>query len=748
MRMQACRTARQKCGKTMSEKGLELLSPAGNPEIARAVINAGADAIYFGGDLFGARAYAANFNAKEGADIIRYGHLHGVKSYLTINTLLKNTEIERSLYDYARAYYEAGVDGVLVQDFGVFRLLKDSFPGLKLHASTQMTVANVYGARFLQEQGFERIVVSREVSIAEMARIHKSCQADLEAFVHGALCVCYSGQCYMSSMFGGRSGNRGRCAQPCRLPYTVIGDDGRKLSAAGPYVLSMKDLCGLEDIPALDAAGVYSLKIEGRMKQMSYALGVVRVYRAMVDQYLERGRENYRVEPKTIERLLDLGNRKGFTDIWLHQNNSADMITYTEPSHQHRICQVKGEEEEKYFLDGELILEEKKPVYLEVNVRGHAASCRLIGEELATASRQIAEEESVAYKFLQLGNSSFLPGDFSVKVIGKPFVPVSVLKKLRRKMQRELEDRLIAEHMGEYFTREQLQRAARPFTSVPERKRSGISGKTDLSASVMDREQLAYLIGNSKISAVYCPAEILLGMSLEQCDRMFLQIRKSKQKFYLSLPQIFRRHSESWLEQILSSHAAAWIDGFMVSSFDAMGYLHERGIDAGKIIFDYRLYTMNNRAVAQVRSWGCHHLTAPVELNRAELMHRDNEGSMICVYGHLPLMITTNCLVKDTMGCDHCAHRLALEDRKGARMRVLNRCDSCYNLIYNHLPTMLLDQIQELASFGFQEFRLDFSTESPDQMAEIIERACRFARGDRVIWNENYTRGHYRRGVE
>ena len=732
----------------MSEKGLELLSPAGSPQIARAVINAGANAIYFGGDRFGARAYAANFSAKEGEEIIRYGHLHGVKSYLTINTLLKNTEVERSLYDYAKAYYEAGVDGILVQDLGVFGLLKDSFPGLGLHASTQMTVSNIYGARFLQEQGFERLVVSREVSIAEMARIHESCQADLEAFVHGALCVCYSGQCYMSSMFGGRSGNRGRCAQPCRLPYTLLGDDGKRMPLAGPYVLSMKDLCGLEDIPALDAAGVYSLKIEGRMKQMSYALGVVRVYRSMIDQYLEKGAKNYRVDPKTVERLLDLGNRKGFTNVWLHENNSADMLTYTEPSHQHKINQVEEEEEKKYLLDGELILEEGKVLYLQANVRGHAVSCQLVGEELATAGRQAAEEASVAGKFLQLGGTCFMPGDFTVKVIGRPFVPVSVLKKLRRRMQGELEEGLIAEQMGQDFTRAQLQRRARPFLPLPKPARSDGGGQKFLSASVMDRKQLDQLIGNQEISAIYCPAELILGMSEESCERMRIQVRESGQKFYLSMPQIFRMQSESWIEGLLSDRAAAWIDGFMVSSLDALGYLRERGIDADKIIFDYRLYTMNNRALARARSWGCHHLTAPVELNRAELMHRDNEDGIICVYGHLPLMITANCLVKDSMGCDHRAHHLSLEDRKGVRMRVLNRCDSCYNLIYNHLPTMLLDQIPELASFGFREFRLDFSTESPDQMRKIIAFACRSVRGDRLVWKKDYTRGHYRRGVE
>lgn len=732
----------------MSKKGLELLSPAGSPDIARAVINAGADAIYFGGELFGARAYATNFNRKEGADIIRYGHLHGVKSYLTINTLLKNTEMERKLYDYARAYYEAGVDAILVQDPGVFDLLREHFPGLALHASTQMTVANIYGARLLQEEGFQRVVLSREISIDEMARIHQACPVELEAFVHGALCVCYSGQCYMSSMFGGRSGNRGRCAQPCRLPYTVLDDCGRRLPARGPYLLSMKDLCGVRDIPALDAAGVCSLKIEGRMKQMSYALGVVRVYRAMIDRYLERGAEDFHVDDKTIERLLDLGNRKGFTSVWLHENNAADMITYTEASHQHRISQVEPAPEKKYLLDGRLTLQEGRPMSLQAKIRGSASSCRLTGDLLEPAEKRAAREDSVLAKFLQLGDTAFIPGDFRLEIIGSPFVPVASLKRLRRQMTGLLTDQLLAEKMGCPPAEGLGKREARPLHEITGPGENPVCRKGSLSASLTEVCQLKYLLQRPEIAAVYCPLELLLAMEAGAYRKIREETSAAGQKLYLAMPPVFRAQSEAWLERLLVGDALASADGFLVSSLDALGYLKEKGIEADRIILGERLYSMNHRAVALARSRGYRKLTAPVELNRAELSHRDNRGGIIPVYGHLPLMITTNCLYKDLMGCDHRPHSLFLEDRKGRLMPVLNHCASCYNLIYNQLPTMLLDQIPDLAAMGFQEFRLDFTRESPDEMDQIIGLACRSMRGETVAWQGAYTRGHYHRGVE
>ena len=241
----------------------ELLAPAGSFEALRAALGAGADAVYTGGSLFGARAYADNLDEKRLLEAIDEVHLAGKKLYLTVNTLLKENELEQKLYRYLLPYYRAGLDGVLVQDFGVLSFIRKEFPDLPVHASTQMAVTGPAGARFLEQQGVRRLVAARELSLAELKEIHETTGMELEAFVHGALCYCYSGQCLMSSLIGGRSGNRGRCAQPCRLPYEVW-ENGRRLNGKDTaYPLNTKDMCTVELIPQILGAGVFSLKIEG-----------------------------------------------------------------------------------------------------------------------------------------------------------------------------------------------------------------------------------------------------------------------------------------------------------------------------------------------------------------------------------------------------------------------------------------------------------------------------------------------------
>ena len=289
----------------------ELLAPAGSFDTFKAVINAGADAVYVGGDLFGARAYANNFTTDELISAMNYAHLRGCKVYLTVNTLLKNDEIKNKLIEYIKPFYLDGLDAVLVQDFGTLRVLHDTFPDLPLHTSTQMTVTGSYGVRFLQKYGVTRVVMAREVSLDEMKHLHEETGMEIEAFVHGALCYSYSGQCLFSSMIGGRSGNRGRCAQPCRLPYQVLDSKMTKIST-DDYILSLKDMCGIESLKELHEARVYSLKIEGRMKQTSYAAGIVSYYRKYIDKYIAE--HNNDISKNDRQAISNLGNRCGFTN--------------------------------------------------------------------------------------------------------------------------------------------------------------------------------------------------------------------------------------------------------------------------------------------------------------------------------------------------------------------------------------------------------------------------------------------------
>lgn len=319
---------------------VEILAPAGSMECLKAAIAAGADAIYTGGALFGARAYAHNLTEEELLEAIDYVHLHGRRLYLTVNTLIKDREMEKQMYDYLLPYYRQGLDAVIVQDIGLFRFIRKHFPDLPIHASTQMTLTGVDGAKFLEKEGAQRIVTSRELSMAEVKKIADETELEIESFVHGALCYCYSGQCLFSSFIGGRSGNRGQCAQPCRLLY-------RTPEAKRPqYLLSLKDICTLELIPEMIESGIYSFKIEGRMKKPEYAAAVAFQYRKYADLYLKYYEEcpaeedpaayamkKYRVREEDQQMLLDLYNRGGFHTGYYHTQNGREMISLNRPNH-------------------------------------------------------------------------------------------------------------------------------------------------------------------------------------------------------------------------------------------------------------------------------------------------------------------------------------------------------------------------------------------------------------------------------
>ena len=268
---------------------MELLAPAGSPEHLRAALDAGADAVYLGGKLFSARRFAGNFSNAEMAEAISEAHLHGAAVYVTLNTLIGDVEM-RDLKAYLSFLETLPLDGLLVQDLGVAALARRLAPSISLHASTQMTISNLDGALLMKSLGFQRVVLSRELSLPEIKKIVEESGVEIEVFVHGALCVCYSGQCLMSSFMGGRSGNRGACAQPCRMPYHLVDDKGHRYNHDGDYILSLKDMMGIERIPDFLDAGVTSLKVEGRMKSVEYVYNTVAAYRRAIDE-AERGRQ-------------------------------------------------------------------------------------------------------------------------------------------------------------------------------------------------------------------------------------------------------------------------------------------------------------------------------------------------------------------------------------------------------------------------------------------------------------------------
>ena len=320
-------------GVFMKHCDIELLAPAGSYESLKAAVFAGADAIYVGGNKFGARAYANNFTEEELLEAIDFTHLHGRKIYLTVNTLLKDKEMFEELYAYLRPLYEQGLDAVIVQDIGVLLFIREHFVDLPIHASTQMTITSQQGVRFLQEQGVSRVVLSRELSLREVSNIIDTTEMEIECFVHGALCYSYSGQCLFSSFIGGRSGNRGQCAGPCRLPYQVESTEKTEKAEKIGHIFSLKDICSVQYLPDLIQAGIHSLKIEGRMKRPEYVAAVVSIYRKYIDIYKMKSKESYNVTKADMDILLEAYNRGGFHDGYMFQHNGRDMLSFEKPNH-------------------------------------------------------------------------------------------------------------------------------------------------------------------------------------------------------------------------------------------------------------------------------------------------------------------------------------------------------------------------------------------------------------------------------
>ena len=421
------------------KKKVEILAPAGSYESMKAAVAAGADAVYIGGSRFGARAYADNPGEDQLLDAIDYAHLHGCRLYLTVNTLVKDRELPE-LPAYLAPYYERGLDAAIVQDMGVFSVIRQHFPDLPIHASTQMTVTGPLGAALIRRMGASRIVPARELSLEEIRRMYEETGAELECFVHGALCYSYSGQCLFSSLIGGRSGNRGRCAQTCRLPFEVKRAGNTLNKKDGRYVLSLKDLCTLDILPDILEAGVYSLKIEGRMKSPRYTAGVVSIYRKYVDQYLASGRAGYRVEEEDRRILLDLFDRGGQTEGYYRRPNGRDMVVLKEKPAFREENRALSDHLDETFVKAEI----KEPVSGICAVRvgtplSLTLSCRdrlsggvertvtVYGGRAQEAKSRPATQESIRRSVQKTGNTPFEFADLAVELEGDAFVPVKEL---------------------------------------------------------------------------------------------------------------------------------------------------------------------------------------------------------------------------------------------------------------------------------------------------------------------------------
>lgn len=791
--------------KEKSQKKIEILAPAGSYQSFMAAIAAGADAVYAGGPRFGARAFAKNFTIDEMLNAIDYAHLHERKFYLTVNTLLKNNEIN-DLYDYLKPFYEGGLDAVIVQDLGVLKVIREWFPDLEIHASTQMTITSADGASFIKEQGAARVVPARELSLEEIRDIKEKTELDIECFVHGALCYSYSGQCLMSSLIGGRSGNRGQCAQPCRLPYQV----GKEKN----HLLSMKDICTLDLIPDLIESGIDSFKIEGRMKQPEYVAGVTSIYRKYVDLYLKTGRKGYHVSNQDKEMLMDLYNRGGFHTGYYKQHNGSEMLASKRPNHA-GISAVKLISQKGRELTVQALTELHKgdilefPVSKEVYTLGRSAkrgeklmiiapkgqkyspgTCfsRTRNQKLVDFLNDNYTNKKIKNKiqgFLRMSagelatltvwmNDIYVQAESEMivdKAAKRPLTQQTIIEKLSKTGDTDFEfehlevildgdvflpvqqlnelRRRVLEELKDAICSQYHRRAAifAPVIKNINTPEEFHTEKKGISVLVHTKEQLSVLSGYSQIDRVYLEYDILdiYNENVENLDSV-KKLRKSNTEIFLAMPQIFRMDtSERFATNF--DEIFAYIDGVLVRNLESLYFLKKHGFDK-KIILDHNQYVMNYQSKLFWMDNGIESFTFPLELNKQEIERFGGSAELI-IYGYTPVMTSAQCIVKNIYGCKKQPQQITLKDRLQNHFTVCNHCQDCYNVIYNDAPLYLLDLKEDISRLHPVSVRLEFSIENAEETKNILERYFKIIHKNIPVSDmpKHYTRGHFRRGI-
>lgn len=783
-------------------KKVEILAPAGSYESLKAAVAAGADAVYIGGSRFGARAFADNLEEASLLEAIDYVHLHGKQIYLTVNTLLKEREMEQELYEYLLPYYRQGLDAVIVQDIGVLKFVREQFPNLPVHASTQMTITNVSGAKFLESLGVERVVTAREMTLPEIAEIAKETTLEIESFVHGALCYCYSGQCLYSSLIGGRSGNRGQCAQPCRLPYKVNGKTS--------YVMSLKDMCALELIPDLIEAGIYSFKIEGRMKKPEYVAAVTSIYRKYVDLYLEKGRAGFHVTKEDKEILMDLYNRGGFHSGYYKTWNGKEMLSLKRPNHAGvpavQVLKQQGKEvkikalvdlhkgdilelpdQENYTLGKaveagtttSISVKCKKPlskgmiwnrtrneellcmlreqiverkVQEKINGKlilssGNRAKLELNyggihvcleGEEVQEALNQPMESGRIEKQMRKTGNTGFVFDHLDIELEGNIFVPMQALNELRRQGIEKLETAILT----------QYRRSDASFQMekyIPEQVEE--TPVTGLYVYVERREQLESALRCSSVVRIYVDCNIIRNAwKNPELQDMVKRTKEVGKEFYFAMPYIFRKETKSQYENFF---ADMQFDGVLIRNYESFAFVKEKAPDL-QVVMDCNMYEFNREAKRFWKEQNVQGLTAPLELNYRELQELGIQDCELIVYGYLQMMVSAQCVRKTTGACTKTPGYLQMTDRKKKEFTVKNCCDYCYNVIYNAEALSLLDQQEEIQTLSPKALRLHFTIESEEETKKVLycfeDVFVKHRETEKLAGT--YTRGHFKRGIK
>ena len=762
---------------------VELLAPAGNYEAFLGAVNAGADAVYMGGDKFGARAYADNFSADKICQAIHTAHFMGKKIYLTVNTLIKDSELSE-LYDWLLPFYEAGLDGVIVQDIGVLCYIRDHFKDLALHASTQMSLTGAGGAAFMKKQGAVRIVPARELSLQEIRKIKEQTGLEIECFIHGAMCYSYSGQCLFSSILGGRSGNRGRCAQPCRLPYQIYEGNGH--TGGVDYPLSLKDMCTISYIPQLIEAGIDSFKIEGRMKKPEYAAGVTAIYRKYIDLYEEKGAGGYHVASNDLEMLRSLYIRSEVQTGYYERHNGREMITLHKPSYEGSDRDLLNRIRPRYIRDVD-----KLPVEMHVTLKvGEPVSLRIMGPKevsvtingstVEAARKMPLQPENIRKQMEKTGSSLVKAENCNIAVQEDVFLPISALNELRRQGVEAFETQYI-KALGMIAGRDRdniisvrtfgestesvnnVKKTSHMFADSTERRYKN----TAVDVLVSTYEQLAAAAGHP-CRRIYIDSDLYLSQHehVAACMEEY-----SEKEYYLALPYILRAEDEDYLRRlkdtvkrhiyaqdnvsldVLGNHGRV-IRGFLIRNYEAAAYVESMG-DSYAMVPDAGLYVFNRESALFWLKYAREY-TLPYELNVKEISalaaytHSIGICSTMIVYGRIPMMITANCIKKTAGHCNAGYNRLnnltetdesmRIRDRYGTNFPVETNCRHCYNIIYNSVPYSLHLQTKEILRAGADIWRYDFTVESGPDCIRILE-------GIEFPY-EKHTTGHLKRGVE
>ncbi len=730
-------------------KKCELLAPAGSALSLKAAINAGADAVYMGGPAFSARAYADNPSVDEYLSALDFAHIRDKKVYLTINTLFKEREIEEKLYDYILPFYKNGIDAVLIQDLGVLSFVRRNFPDLVTHISTQMTVTGAYSAEYFKSLGAKRVVPARELSFEEIKKIAAT-GIEVECFVHGAMCYSYSGKCLFSSLAGGRSGNRGRCAQPCRQCYDLFTLAGKKLNRAGErYLLSMKDMNTLSLLPQILDAGVCSLKIEGRMKKPEYIAGVVSIYRKYLDMAeeilsgdasLESADKKYIVLKDDEDKLFDLFNRNGFSKGYYGQRNGRDMMSLKETSFRAHDESFIGRINVDYIkkdiqrnVQMEIVMKQGQNIKVLVYDDENRLELSYSAPDAATGRPLLTGD--VKKQFSKSGGTDFNVTDISLDMDNDIFVPVSAMNSMRREALDRFKELLLEKYRKNAPQKEEESREKDRYAKE---EISGIEKR--VSVKVTSYDQLKVCLDSGLFDRVYLsPFTVPVNDLKDVCKK----IKARGAECFYSFPEPPRYNDEIFYEKNIAVLKNAGLCGFLCDSTESLCFV-KKHFENAYIVADQGLYTWNKEAAGSLKDM-CDELTCPAELNERELKERGMLSSELVVYGYLPMMISAGCVFKNTAGCLKAApgnNTAVLKDDKKHEFKVLAECSSCRNIIYNCVPLVLFDDEKLLSRILADHLRLSFTVENEKETWAVIESF------KKKKYDLPFTRGHVTRGVE